>query len=128
MQASGEALQSWHSTGHVPAFSSRNFSKVRRAKLLGSHVASSVFLTASVAVDAAGDEGQRVVAPAQAHHFFTKMKMAGLRDPAITLAFGSSDAGLSVTVSCTAPAPSVPRLPITGALFLSFKNNIYEKK
>jgi hypothetical protein len=41
---------------------------------------------------------------ARAHHYFTKMKVAELKDPQIKLAFGSN---FTVTVTCTAPAPHV---------------------
>ena len=109
--ATGKALQTWKPSGKIPAYSSHNFTVVHRAKLLGSHAASSVFLTADVALSdmtADGEHGEAVAhQPARAHHFFTKMKVAELHDPEIKLAFGGSGGNLTVTISCRAPAPHV---------------------
>jgi hypothetical protein len=113
--ATGQALQSWNSTGTIPAYSSRNFTKEHRKAFLGSHAATSVFLTATTAVhstvaeDYQGEEDTTTakMGGLKAHHFFTKMKAAELRDPQIKLVFGGSGGKLSVTLSCVAPAPNV---------------------
>ena len=134
--ALGSALATWNYTGLVPPYSSHNFTKTRRAALLGGRAASSVFLTATAAIHAnvhlldavnAGvpDDGRdeegatRAIAKmsglriAQAHHYFTKMKVAELHDPLIKLVFNGAagvDGGvlnLTVTLSCVAPAPNV---------------------
>lgn len=76
-----------------------------KAELLGSHPASTVFLTATVAIGpSANGVTETVVAPpAQAHHFFTKLKAAQLSDPQIEVVFK----GLTATVTSKSPAPYV---------------------
>ena len=105
--ATGDALQSWTTTSIIPAYSSRNFTKLHKAAILGRHVESKVFLTATAAVhgdDAATMDG---LAQQQAHHYFTKMKAAELQDPQINLVVGEEGGNLSVTLSAKAPAPNV---------------------
>jgi hypothetical protein len=129
----GEALQSWNSTGTVSAFSSRNFTKAHKSAILGNHESSAVFLTATATIhpvvavdDKAGVDNHgshdAKIAPPQAVHFFTKMKMAELHDPQIKLVFGGGDGSkLIVTASCAAPAPNVFVDP--GALLGHFDDN-----
>lgn len=94
--ATGAALRTWNVSGTVPAYSSYNFSKFPRATYLDGHVAEAVFLTATISLQGVSFD------VARAHHYFTKMKAAQLKDPEVKLAFGP---GLNVTVSCTAPTP-----------------------
>ena len=114
--ATGERLKSWHVVGEVPAFSSHNFSTAPAATLLGGHAKGSVFLTASAAL-----EGGAPPTALSAHHFFSKMKVAELRNPEISLVFGSGTENLTVTVSCKAPAPHIFLDP--GVLLGHFDDN-----
>ena len=102
--ATGASLKSWRVTGDVPAFSSTNISKWHKPQLLDGRDENEVFLTATVAIDAAG--GEPLPPPAPAHHFFNKIKHLKLVDPKLRLVFGSGR-NLTVTVSCEAPAPFV---------------------
>jgi len=124
--ATGDPLHAWHSTGTLPAYSSHNFTKARKAELLGNHTAASVFLIASATLDTPKNEEERseeeAVALPQAHHYFTKMKVAELHDPKITLVFGGVfGENLTVTVACKAPAPHVFLDP--GVLLGHFDDN-----
>jgi beta-mannosidase len=77
--ATGAALRTWNTTGPVPAYSSFNFSKVSRATYLDGHAAETVFLTATVSLERGDADVTR------AHHYFTKMKAAAMKDPEIKL-------------------------------------------
>ena len=117
--ATGHSLRSWHLAGPVQAFTSHNFSTAPAAEFLAGHTKESVFMTATATLILhpleAGGEGTGILddhgaskVVLSAHHFFSKMKAAALHDPQIRLVFsGNSRLGLTVMVSCTAPAPYV---------------------
>ena len=134
----GEAVQSWHVHGPVPAYSSRNFSTAPMKEYLGLHRAETVFLTASATLRRAAEpEGTETEATSESasvaaaadiitltsHHYPSKMKAATLRDPQIKLKFSEAGHGqqLSVIVSCSAPAPHVFLDP--GTLLGHFSDN-----